>query len=147
MTIGHFSQLQAQIVIGFVVALLLPYITAVFTHYRMNDKQKIAISAIVAFAAACGIVLLTGGWRFTDIATAFSILFPLSQTFFRNIALKLGVQVVEDATSAPDQRRSINDSPLPTTSTIESAVAISDVSLRDMVEEKLQANANREEVN
>lgn len=120
---GKFSEDQAQIVVGALLAMLTPYITALITTRKMSDHAKIAVSALVALVAAIVTMWLTGKLNnVADVATAWALIWPASQTFYRNIALKLGIRRVEELTTPASQKT--EDKPLPTASTIEAAGAM-----------------------
>lgn len=121
--IGTFTDAQAQIITGVILSFITPYLTALFTRRKMSDGTKVFIAGVMAFIMAVLTMVLTKkDAELTDIAVAFGLMWPLSQTFFKTIALKLGVRRVEELTTPVADRPT--SQPLPTTSTAEAAAAI-----------------------
>jgi hypothetical protein len=124
MEIGKFSEMEAYLVVSAIVGFILPYVTALLNHRRMSDGARIAVAAFVAFAAAVMQAILMGKKEWTDVATAFAFIYPLSQTFYRNVAMKLGARALENASSPESLRDREDDKPLPASSVLEAARAI-----------------------
>lgn len=122
--IGKFTPEQASLVVSGLIGFVTPWVVALVNNRGMTDHVRIAIAAFIALCGAVLQTVLMGNFSFANAATAFFVVYPISQIIYKNVAVKLGVRRLEDATSPRNTTADRDDDPaLPTTSTVEAVEA------------------------
>lgn len=116
LSVGQFTPEQSQLLVGGLLSLLTPHLTALFTRKEMKDTTKIVISGIVAFLMSCLTVVMTRQHlTLSDAATTWAVLYPMSQAYYQTIARKTGVKQIEAATTLPNLKSPDTDDTTPPT--------------------------------
>jgi hypothetical protein len=123
--IGRFTPEQASLVVSGLIGFVTPWVVALVNNRRMTDQVRIGIAAFIAFTGAVLQTVLMGNFSLANAATAFFVIYPISQVIYKNVAVKLGVRRLEDITSrgAGADGDGGRDPALPTTSTVEAVEA------------------------